>query len=212
MGQITVDQSQQVVATLIQNADWRSIDFDLARLQDLVIRDPKEAGRQFTTFLKNGGRIVGEPKIIHIHRNGFNPIEFIGSGSSIIMKETDWRSVALTELDLNKVKYVTMLKKGETSINGEEKLKRLKKDGHIRLDADILFTLWKNRHLIPESWKERGVNGNTKFIYFDGTVLRRVSGHRCILYLYWCGVAWRWDVRWLDNDWRSDDLSAVLES
>jgi len=56
MGQITVDQSHAVMAILVQNADWETIDFD-AGLQDGIIRNPKEAGRQFTLFLKRGGRV-----------------------------------------------------------------------------------------------------------------------------------------------------------
>jgi len=58
MGKITVDQSQQVMATLAINTNWEEIDFEGSALQDLVIRNPKEAGLQFTAFLKNGGRIT----------------------------------------------------------------------------------------------------------------------------------------------------------
>lgn len=63
MGRITLDQSHQVLATLAVNADWASVDFDGSGLQDLIVRNPKEAGRQFTAFLKNGGRVpVAESK------------------------------------------------------------------------------------------------------------------------------------------------------
>ncbi|HEY4508792.1 MAG TPA: hypothetical protein VJC13_00725, partial [Candidatus Paceibacterota bacterium] len=63
MGQITLDQSHQVLATLAVNTDWASIDFANSGLQDFIVRNPKEAGRQFTAFLKNGGKVlVGEPK------------------------------------------------------------------------------------------------------------------------------------------------------
>jgi len=57
MGRITIDQSHQVMAVLATNAAWEEIDFEETRLQDLVIRNPNEAGRQFTAFLKNGGRM-----------------------------------------------------------------------------------------------------------------------------------------------------------
>lgn len=212
MGQITVDQSHQVVATLVQNTDWSSIDFDFARLQDLVVRNPKEAGQQFTAFLKNGGRVlIGEPKVVAINHNRFNPKKFIGDDWSILNDEMDARSIALTELDLTKVQQVTMLKDGETSIKGEEKLKRLKESGYIRLDADIFYTLWTNQHLIPESWKEK-VNGNTRYIFFDGTVLRVSDGYRCVLCLDWYLGQWRWDVGWLGHDWDASDPSAVLAS
>ncbi len=58
MGRITIDQSHGVLATLAMNVNWEEIDFEGARLQDLVIRNPKEAGQQFTAFLKNGGRVI----------------------------------------------------------------------------------------------------------------------------------------------------------
>lgn len=57
MGRITTDQSHSVLATLAMNVNWEEIDFEGARLQDLVIRNPIEAGQQFTAFLKNGGRL-----------------------------------------------------------------------------------------------------------------------------------------------------------
>lgn len=58
MGRINTDQSHSVLATLAMNVSWEEIDFEGARLQDLVIRNPKEAGQQFTAFLKNGGRVI----------------------------------------------------------------------------------------------------------------------------------------------------------
>lgn len=56
MGKISVDQSHQVMATLAINANWKEIDFEEADLQNRIIRNPKEAGRLFTEFLK--GNIV----------------------------------------------------------------------------------------------------------------------------------------------------------
>lgn len=58
MGQITTDQSHQVMATLAINTDWSKVDFKASGLQDLIVRNPQEAGRQFTAFLKNGGRMT----------------------------------------------------------------------------------------------------------------------------------------------------------
>ncbi|KKU18904.1 MAG: hypothetical protein UX30_C0023G0010 [Candidatus Saccharibacteria bacterium GW2011_GWA2_46_10] len=53
MGLITTDQSHQVMAVLATNVAWKEIDFEVAGLQDAIIRDPKGAGRHFTEFLKN---------------------------------------------------------------------------------------------------------------------------------------------------------------
>lgn len=149
--------------------------------------------------------------IIHIPRNRFNPTKLLGQGWSIIADETDTRSIALTELDLTKVQFVTMLKDGASCINGEEKLKRLKASDYIRMDADIFLMLWENQCLIPESWKEK-VNGNTRFIHFDGTILRSPGGDRCVLYLCWDGGAWGWSAVWLGSGWNGGNPSAVLAS
>lgn len=211
MGQITRDQSHSIMAILATNAVWDEIDFDQSQLQDLVVRNAQEAGRHFTAFLKNGARvIIGEPKVIPIDRStAFNPAEFIGKGWTI--EEQDERSLALTEVDLTVIRFETMLKDGETRINGEEKLRRLKKAGHIRLDAKVFQTLWENQHLIPERWKEK-TNNNTTYIFFDGSVLRGPVGDRDVLFLYWGGGGWDWVYGWLGNDWSASDPSAVLAS
>lgn len=206
---IVIGQSLNLFSVLANNADWDNLDGDTIQK---IINDPRQAGQQFTAFLRNGGKvIVGEPKVVAINRNRFNPKKFIGDGWSILNDETDARSIALTELDLTKVQHVTMLKDGETYIKGEEKLKRLKSSDYIRLDADIFLTLWENQHLIPESWKEK-VNGNTRYIFFDGTVLRRAYGYRCVLYLCWNVGVWDWRVRWLGDGCSVGSPSAVLAS
>ena len=108
---------------------------------------------------------------------------------------------------------MTTLRDKETSVKGEEKLRRLKEGGDIRLDAKIFQTLWENQALIPERWKEK-TNGNTTFIYFDGTVLQNSRGNRYVLYLYWLAdyEHWNWNVNWLDHDWNVNNPSAVLAS
>lgn len=162
-------------------------------------------------FLKNGGRvIVGEPKVIPIDRtSAFGPVAFIGDGWSIV--EEDERSLKLSEVDLTKVNFETMLKDRESSVMGEEKLKRLKDAGHIRLDAKVFQTLWENQHLIPASWKEP-IGGNTIYVFFDGTILRDLSGDRCVLCLYWDGGEWNWHYFWLGLMWFAVRPSAVLAS
>ncbi|OHA38135.1 MAG: hypothetical protein A3G03_00185 [Candidatus Taylorbacteria bacterium RIFCSPLOWO2_12_FULL_44_15c] len=136
----------------------------------------------------------------------FNPAEFIGSGWTI--DEEDKRSLALTEVDFSKIRLETMLKKDEISINGEEKLKRLKKAGHICLNAKVFETLWNDKTLIPESWKKK-TNDNTTYIFFDGTILRSPYGNRSVLSLDWSGGEWHWYYRWLDRAWYDYYPSAV---
>ena len=155
-------------------------------------------------------KAVEESIMIKIDRTEpFNLAQFMVQGSSI--EEQDERALVITEVDLSKIRLETTLKPGETPVIGEERLKRLKKAGHIRLDAKVFQTLWENQSLIPEKWKEK-TNGNTTYIFFDGTVLRRPSGNRCALYLYWFGGEWLWYCNWLDRDFDASNPSAVLAS
>ncbi len=201
-------QVLNAIAILMNNADWDAVN---GTVLQKVIDNPRDAGSQFTAFLKNGGRvIVGEPKVIPIDRtSAFDPVAFIGEGWSIV--EEDERSLALGEVDLTKVNFETMLKERESSVVGEEKLKRLKDAGHIRLDAKVFQTLWENQHLIPASWKEP-TNGNTTYVFFDGTILRNSRGSRCVLCLYWDDGEWDWRYGWLDDKWDARYPSAVLAS
>ena len=223
MGQITLDQSHQIMAALATNADWGSLDFELLGLQDAIIRNPTEAGREFTDFLQNRARLViGEPKIIKIDRSKpFNPAEFIGKGWDFWRGpadsnglegdlDRDERSLAITELDLSKINLVTMLGP-ETVIKGEEKLRRLTRVNHIRLDLGIFQAFWQNQRLIPKLFKEP-TNGGTTCIFFDGQVLRLPHGDRCVLYLYFNAGRWYWNFYWLDYVFNASSPSAVLAS
>ncbi len=206
---VTIDQSHSVIAILATNVEWETLDVDI--LQKEIINKPREAGKQFTAFLKNGAKlIIGESKIVKIDRSKpFDPVSFIGKGWNI--EEQDERSLALTELDLTKVQFKTILKDNEKIVEGEKKLRRLKEAGYIRLDARIFQTLWENQYLIPEKWKEK-TEDNIIFIYFDGTILRCPSGSRCVLSLCWLDGEWDWGYSWLEGDWRVGGPSAVLAS
>ena len=154
-------------------------------------------------FLRSPNSVFGNNMILAIDRSRpFNPAEFIGKGWSIA--EQDERSLALSKVDLAKVNLVTMLKDRETRVQGEEKLIRLKKSGHIRLDAKAFQAFWENKTLIPEGWKEKTA------VYFDGTVLRDPYGYRCVLCLDFGGGEWGWRCFWLEFGWGAGYPSAVL--
>ncbi|MBI3273550.1 MAG: hypothetical protein HYZ69_00225 [Candidatus Colwellbacteria bacterium] len=157
------------------------------------------------------------------HSKPFNPATFIGVGWSIWRgpvdgnglegeEERDHRAATLTEVDLNKVQLVTCLKRGESVTTGEERIKRLKTDGRVRLDENAFQAFWENRAQLPARFKER-VNGNIQFIFFDGVVLRSPDGCRCALCLCFGFVgSWRWNYYWLDNARDACYPSAVLAS
>lgn len=62
MAKITAAEFSAVIALIMGNLDLSRLDFERARLKDLVIEDPRQAGEEFLRFLQNGGRVhvVGE--------------------------------------------------------------------------------------------------------------------------------------------------------
>ncbi len=149
--------------------------------------------------------------IIPIDRSKpLNPVRFVGKGWAI--EEEDVRSLTLHEIDIAKIQLVTMLKPGEQVLDGEERLRRLKESGYIRLDAKILQTLWESRYLLGH-WKEK-VDGKTLHIFCDGTIFRhpRDDGHnrRCVQAMYWLEGMWMLRSFSLDSIWSANSPSAVL--
>lgn len=173
-------------------------------LTDLLEKLSGEDGDQWLRALNKMLRRENpwEPKIFPINRDQpFDSEKFLGRGWTI--NEQDERSLYITQLDLNEVRLEHMLRKDEDVIKGEEKLRRLKEAGHIRLDAGIFQAFRKNQVLIPRSWI-----GN--FVYFDGTILRSPTGNRCVLFLFWRDGQWDWGYFWLEQDWTTGSSSAVL--
>lgn len=140
----------------------------------------------------------------------FDPVKFLGDGWAI-EPDLDVQSLALTEVNLSKVRLETSLKTKKTFITGEEKIKREKKRKFIRLDARFFMALLIDQTKIPEVWKEK-TNGHTTYICFTGTPLRNPDGNRFVLYLYWSGGQWNWDCSWLDFEFGDSGPSAVLAS
>ena len=172
------------------------------------LHEQNKAGRvtreNLQAFLRNPNSVSGANTLLTVNRSRtFNPAKFIGRGWTI--EEEDGASLALTQVNLADVLLETMLKPSDNGrVQGEKKLRRLKAEGLIRLDAGIFQALWKNKHLIPESWKGKYA------VYFDGTVLRRPHGYRCVLYLYWRGGEWYWSDDWFGDVWSAELPSAVL--
>lgn len=218
---VIAKQGVQLCTSLMLTADFASVDPKV--LQQLV-EDPTGTARKFTSWLKNGGELLlPGPRIIQIDRvRTFDPAKFVNKGLTIWRgpvdgeglkgdEDQDLRALALTEIDLNAVQFDTCLEEGEGLVSGEEKLLRLKAKSSIRLDAGAFQAIWENREMIPDSWKV-DATGNTRYIYFDGTVLRSPSGLRYVLYLYFEDGEWYWDYDWLSDGRSSGNPSAVLAS
>jgi hypothetical protein len=112
--------------------------------------------------------------------------------------------------DLTKIElYLSKNQQNGKVINGSKLRKEL--ENKPILNANILDYLLANPHLIPENWK-KDENGNTRYIFFWGTIYRGSDGYLCVRGLFWRGGGWRWRWDWLSRDW--DDLrpAALLAS
>jgi hypothetical protein len=135
-----------------------------------------------------------------------------GSHDWLEFVDQDERSLRITVLDVSKIQLKTMFvaTKKQFSIPGEEKLKRLKEAGYIRLDFWIFMAFWRNRKnrkkrffrkeiraLIPEEWKK------VKAICFDGTLLKTPYNKRVVPCLYWNPEIekWRWILYEVNGGW-----------
>lgn len=78
------------------------------------------------------------------------------------------------------------------------------------LNANVLDYLLAHPELIPDSWK-KDENGNTRFIYFWGTIYSGSFGSPYVRCLCWSGNRWGWGYGWLGDDWSSSG-PAVLAS
>jgi hypothetical protein len=185
MQAISRDQSHEVIGRFIRLTKWGALDHDA--LQQNVIGLSEE----------------------DFSAKPFDPAKFIGSGWGIV--EEDQSALALTEIDFSKVRFEHGLKDGESVIDGEEKLKRLKTLGLIRLDAKAGQTLYEEKGQ-PTLRFLHDVYGITWF-ELAGTVLRYSSGDRYFLYLYrGDDGSWYWDCSWLDDARNARNVSPLLAS
>lgn len=112
------------------------------------------------------------------------------------------------EWDPAKVKF--HLSKNQTdgkSIEGNKLRKELANEPVF--NANLLDYLLKNPLLIPDEWK-KDEQGNTRYIFFWGTIYRGSVGGLCVRCLYWNGDEWVWGYYWLDYGWDAFDPAASL--
>ncbi len=79
------------------------------------------------------------------------------------------------------------------------------------LNANVLDYLFTHQELIPEDWK-CDAKGNTRYIFFWGTIYRDSRGDLFIRCLYWDGGAWHQRSYRLGRDWDGRSPATVLAS
>jgi hypothetical protein len=112
-------------------------------------------------------------------------------------------------LDGKKIEFFLSKKQFKGSIEGNDLRKELA--AWPVLNANVLDYLREHPQLIPDEWKQ-DTQGNTRYIFFWGTVYRRSGGRLCVRCLGWDVGAWRWGYIWLDIDWYVYYPSAVSAS
>lgn len=105
--------------------------------------------------------------------------------------------------------YLSKGQKGDKRIVGNDLRKELAKKP--TMNANVLDYLLKNPHLIPEDWK-KGDRGNTRYIFFWGTVYRYSGGGLFVRSLYWDDSAWDWGCLWLALDFGGVSPAALRAS
>lgn len=210
MKPVSRDQTAELIGRFAHDTNWGELDHDV--LQDDVISLPRdELGRRWTAFMRNGCRlIIKGPSVLFIDRSKpFDSVKFIGRGWTI--EEEDERALALAEIDLSNVRFESGLAEGETIINGEEKLKRLKALPDIRLDAKTGQTLYEE----PGQPTLRFLHDHFGVSWFElaGTVLRGSFGSRYFLCLHRDDDgSWLWDCGWLGGGRGRGSVSPLFAS
>lgn len=106
-------------------------------------------------------------------------------------------------IDVAKIKLIVTLADGESYVDGEENLARLKATGKVLLDICVMRAFLKHPELIPREWER---------MYFWGTILEDTAGNRYVAYIYLRDGEWREGIRWLGNPWKANQPAACLEA
>jgi len=198
---LDVDQASELKAAF-RRAGWTN-----ALIKKLCEGDNPDKARK---FLESGCQFVikGPGALIIDRTKPFDPAKFIGAGWEIV--EEDKSALKLTTIDFSNIRFESGIKEGEQVIDGEEKLKRLKRLG-IRLDAKSGQTLYEEKGQVTLRWLY-DTYGITWF-ELSGTVLRGQVGNRCFLDLNRLGGgSWCWSYRWLGRGRDRGGVSPLLAS
>lgn len=204
MGQITADQSQEVMSIFATGVKWSEVDFDEFGLQDSVIRNKKEACEQFLAFLRNGARMAVED---FFRETGELSIEIPARKRPTlaeIQKKYPW--VKSIERDNSTeepvtLKFATVLRPGEDFIDGKEYERRLmsKPNGILGYQQREWLLEYQDEH--PTFMAFLG----KVYIDFSGIVVVGGGGRRFVPCCRRGGS--RWGGYWL---WLYDGFSACV--
>ena len=187
------------------------------------LRSKPDALKEFKSVLGGLAKIVRECLKLACDKP-LSPAEFIGQDWTVWKGPADGNGLEgeedrdtceddLSVIDFEQVLLETHLQGEETSVHGEEKLRRAIASGNINLGGRAFLSLWEDYQTncessVLEKLRRKGVTR----IYFFGLRLRGPDGGRYVLYLCVRGSRWGWDYDWLDDHWNVDVPSASLAS
>ena len=190
---LDVDQAGELKAAF-RRGDWTNADIKRACEGDLLAR--------FRDVVRGYGQInITEHVIVDCDVKPFTPDGW---------KLEEHKKGGQLKLDLSKVRlHLSPNQTNGKVIQGNNLRKELANEPV--LNANVLDYLLAHPELIPEDWK-RDEKGNTRYIFFWGTIYRSSDGSLFVRYLYFKDGSWDWSDSWLGYGWRDDNPSAQLAS
>ncbi len=193
MGKATHGQSNEFIGKLlVKLSDEKIAQIDKQKIQkviDSLTSKDDTVIDNFIRFINNGCRlqIIGNHEI---DTNRIPNLPFDGATT-----ESHGKSGKMV-LDFSKLDFYLADEQKNGSIIGHELRKKLKNKSVM--NACVLDHLLENPQLIPEEWK-KDANGNTRYIFFWGTIFRDSDGDLYVRYLCWSGGEWCSSCGWLDG-------------
>lgn len=145
--------------------------------------------------------------VLRKHVIDLNAEAFVPDGWKVEEHQITANSCGTLEWDANNVEfYLDDDQKNGQVIEGNKLRKRLARKPI--LNANVLDYLLQNPKLIPDSWK-KDESGDTRYVFFWGTIYRNQKGDLRVRSLCWFGGRWRWHASWLESAWASGDPAAL---
>ena len=136
-----------------------------------------------------------------------------GHSWKIAPEESDLRARTLDTVDFSQFAVAGVVQPWEDSISGELYLHRSKTGsenlGYIRLGVGFFLCCWENQQHLPPFLKEK-VDGQVRFILFDGDVLEDKDGKRYMLFMFHDELGWDWGMYAMTDKLIRSDQSAVI--
>lgn len=98
-------------------------------------------------------------------------------------------------ISIANLEMVSLLKGDESYVDGEEMVRRARKELNSNLGQRQAEFLLEHQADIPEEFRKY-------YLIFPGTIWRGRGGNRDVPYLGWFGGQWRLDLCWLGHNFR----------